>query len=182
MRSFLSSVTQTVLVAIVKAKTQPILVLSKACQKQMVDEARLKFPLETGGVLLGSLSLDGERAVVSHIIGPGPKAVHSASLFVPDHDYHDHEVISIYRSSAGAARYVGDWHTHPTSTAYLSSLDRQTLEFIARSPEAQLPKPFMLVWGGRGAKWRAGAWQLTIVQSNRHRSQIKIESAILKSR
>lgn len=101
------------------------------------------LPHETGGVLIGYCTDAGY--VVTQIIGPGPKAKHGLMSFEPDQEFHEAEIARVYGESGRMLTYLGDWHTHPNSTAYLSGTDRQTAERIALHKKARLPRPLMLV-------------------------------------
>lgn len=126
---------------------------------QVIAETHARAPLETGGVLLGYWVHrrderydapapswhSGAEVVITHALGPGPKAIHQRDAFSPDHEFHAHEVARIYAESGRMLTYLGDWHSHPTGTARLSRRDRTTLARIARSPDARAPHPLMLV-------------------------------------
>ena len=51
----------------------------------MAAEANARTPLETGGVLLGFA--DPQNVWIETAIGPGPRALHQRTSFVPDGDY-----------------------------------------------------------------------------------------------
>ena len=98
-----------------------------------------------------------EAIVVTKHIGPGAKAKHSATSFEPDNKFHKVELASIYKNTNQTERYLGDWHTHPNSTAYLSDKDKQTLRKIAHHRKAQMKTPIMLVLGTKNGEikiWR----------------------------
>lgn len=103
------------------------------------------MPNETGGILMGRKT--DEKIYITDIIGPGPAGGHEIAKFIPDNDFHEAEIAKIYRESKGAKAYLGDWHSHPLSSSYLSSLDKQTLRHIANFKAARLPEPLMLVIG-----------------------------------
>lgn len=116
-------------------------------------------PLEVGGILGGYHA--GDNAVITDLVGPGPEAIHSTSHFLPDPEYHVAEMRRIHHASNGGRMYLGDWHTHPRGPSVLSPLDRRTLRAIARSPEAQCPRPLMLLAAQEGGHWQLHAFTLT---------------------
>jgi integrative and conjugative element protein (TIGR02256 family) len=119
-----------------------------------------KFPLETGGVLIGYVGgASGDDVVVVAITGPGPRAHHTAITFEPDHEYQTAEIARLYRSSKGVNTYLGDWHTHPRSTADLSRRDKKTLNHIAAHRAARMRRPIMAILG-EGSSWVLKAWRL----------------------
>lgn len=124
----------------------------------MLDEARRVSPNETGGVLLGYWAHVGVEAVITDSVGPGPRAIHRRSSFVPDYDFHDAEIHRRYTRSGRRLEYVGDWHTHPTGTLMLSRKDRRTLTAIAMHAPARAPTPVMAIFAGRRT-WRLTLWR-----------------------
>src|SRR5688572_17426298 len=113
-------------------RTKPTLWLPRHLLKKMRSLANNKFPLETGGVLIGySGGSRGDDVVVVAVSGPGPGANHAALTFNPDHEYQTAEIAREYLASKGVNTYLGDWHTHPRSAAELSRRDKKTLRHIA---------------------------------------------------
>lgn len=150
-------------------------------------------PLETGGILLGYQAGEGQDLVVTHTVGPGPKAVHKRGRFVPDHRYQSVEIARLYAeqpsSESHALAYLGDWHTHPGSLAYLSGQDKATLRRIALTKSARAPQPVMIILGqsslsrnspSQNAPWQPMAW---LANTNGHRfSRCKLETQPLEIR
>lgn len=107
-----------------------------------------KTPLETGGCLAGYYSEAGAELVISHALGPGPNAEHSAFRFVPDRKYDDRELAKLWTSSGRAVRYVGDWHSHPRGPSELSSVDRAFMRHALGTRKAYLKYALVcLVYG-----------------------------------
>lgn len=124
----------------------------------MFREADRSYPYETGGVLMGYWTGRVGDSVVTQVVGPGPHAMHDETSFVPDSEFHEMEIARIYEESGRLHTYLGDWHSHPTSAAYLSKLDRTTLRRIATHTPARAPFPVMAVLGG-GPPWDIKMWQ-----------------------
>lgn len=102
-------------------------------------------PLETGGILMGYW--DGDNGLVTRIVGPGPNATHRERSFVPDYAYHSEKAAEVYEGSWRTETYLGDWHTHPGSRAYLSAEDRATTRRIASDTDARAGEPLMMIVG-----------------------------------
>lgn len=98
---------------------------------------------ETGGLLLGYWSSD--EAVITDIIGPGPKAVRSTNTFHPDASWQEQELATRYAASGRLHSYLGDWHVHPGGTTTLSRTDRRTLARISRHEPARAQRPLIAV-------------------------------------
>ena len=123
------------------------------------EEASFKYPLETGGVLLGYWVRPGWEAVILNVIGPGPKAVHERTWFKPDSEFHEREIARLFQETAGETLYLGDWHTHPDAAVPRPSpQDRRTVRRIAEELSAQAEQPLMLILGGAPTEWQTGAW------------------------
>jgi integrative and conjugative element protein (TIGR02256 family) len=126
----------------------------------MESLASAKYPLETGGVLIGYTGgPGGDEVVVAAITGPGPRARHAATAFEPDHEYQTGEIARIYRASGGVNTYLGDWHTHPAAAPDLSRRDKKTLTRIASHREARLDRPVMAILG-ESSQWTLKVWRL----------------------
>ena len=110
--------------------------------------ARRRYPRETGGILMGRW-LSGGRALVTAVIGPGPKAQHGRTSFEPDQNWQEREVARLYKRSGRIWNYLGDWHTHPDGSATPSDQDVAVARGIARASRARCPAPVMLIAGVR---------------------------------
>ena len=113
-------------------------------------------PNETGGILLGHSLPAG--ALVTVIVGPGPRAKHERTSYDPDQDWPEREVASAFRDAPGL-EYLGDWHSHPGGAARLSPTDRRVLTLIAHSAPARCPRPFMVLISGDLERIRIAAFR-----------------------
>ena len=111
-----------------------------------------RLPKETGGVLLGYWRAGSGEPVATHVVGPGPNAVHREHGLIPDYDYQEDEIATLYRASGRRLSYLGDWHTHPGGDSRMSRRDRACLRRIARFARARAPNPLMLILAG-GDPW-----------------------------
>lgn len=129
--------------------------LSNAHCEDMAREAGSKAPLETGGVLMGYWA--DSVCVITAVIGPGPNAQHKRYSFVPDPIFQQGEIERQFIESEGVCTYLGDWHSHPDASAYMSRRDRSTLSKIAKFERASQQKPIMLILAGN-QNWLPKAW------------------------
>lgn len=130
---------------------------------KMCRLATVKFPLETGGMLLGYVANNGE-SVVTDIIGPGLKAKHGRFNFTPDGEYQQFFLEKHFSETEGRETYLGDWHTHPKGEPYPSHLDRRTLARIAQTPSSGTSHPVMAILGGGNKEWLLGAVQFQSIE------------------
>lgn len=130
--------------------------LAQQAWADMVALASARYPLETGGMLLGYRPEAGD-VVATAIIGPGPKARHRRLRFAPDHAYQQDMLEAHFWRTDGTETYLGDWHTHPNGAAALSWLDKRVLARIARTSSSDTPEPVMVVLAGQDEDWQVCA-------------------------
>jgi integrative and conjugative element protein (TIGR02256 family) len=133
--------------------------LTEDSRDQILSASEDAEPNETGGILLGYEAPDSSAVVITHLIGPGPKAKSSRSQFVPDGTWQEAEVARIYEASGRRATYLGDWHSHPDGIARPSRKDERTARCIADTPEARIPNPLMLIAASDKESWRIAAYR-----------------------
>lgn len=127
--------------------------LARASYRQILAEAESKYPLETGGVLIGYRAVDDDY-VVRHVTGPGPRAIHQPTRFDPDHEWQCAQLDRHYNLEPNARLYLGEWHTHPDASPNMSCLDMSTLRDISTYAAARAPEPLMLIGGGEPGNWQ----------------------------
>jgi integrative and conjugative element protein (TIGR02256 family) len=128
--------------------------ISSATWETLAAEAADRYPLETGGVLIGYWA-DPNTVVITTAAGPGPASVHSRYSYEHDHAWEASQIAMHYERSARPQVYIGDWHTHPgAGSGALSSTDRRSLRRVLGAREARLARALMLVLFG-GPKQRA---------------------------
>lgn len=132
--------------------------IAESCLVIMHQLAGEKFPLETGGMLIGYIASTGEPVVTS-IIGPGPNAKHRRFKFTPDGLYHQAMLEAHFHETEGRETYLGDWHTHPKVAPIPSYLDKCTLARIAKEPRSQISRPVMIILGGCETEWSLNAFR-----------------------
>jgi integrative and conjugative element protein (TIGR02256 family) len=142
--------------------------IANSVLSEIESEAERRFPLESGGILLGYRYPSRREPIrITTQIGPGPKARHARHRFEPDGTWQDTELASAYERSGRLLTYLGDWHSHPNGPGKPSRLDRQTARAIARCREARLPHPLLLILHGK-----PGAWQLAPHRYRRRRLSV----------
>lgn len=131
--------------------------------KKLLDfmgaESNHWYPKETGGILMGYWA--GRDVVITDFVGPGPKAVHKRYSFTPDSKWQEAEIARIYNESGRVTTYLGDWHSHPDSTAALSLKDLVTLLRVATHKPARAPKPIMCILHNN-PKWELVVWRFAL--------------------
>lgn len=112
---------------------------------QIFQETSKRYPYETGGVLVGRKSENIIRLAV--FVGPGPNAIHDKYSYTPDDEYDEQKIAEVYHATDGDQTYLGDWHSHPATGAYLSEKDKGVIKKTACYIPARLPDPIMIVIG-----------------------------------
>lgn len=110
---------------------------------ELKREASDAVPLETGGCLMGYWVAEFTEVVITEVIGPGPKAMHGKWYFFPDTSWQAKQIAKIYSDSNRLITYLGDWHSHPTTTISLSVIDRWTMMRIGQHKPARVRAPLM---------------------------------------
>jgi len=136
-----------------------ILTVPGACAEAMRSEGDRRFPRETGGILAGRWT-SATQAIVTHIIGPGPRARHGLRRFTPDTEWQTTELASAWATAPGL-EYLGDWHTHPLGSAAPSGLDRAATDQIAGYAPARNSRPIIAILSlGLSGRSELGAFVL----------------------
>jgi integrative and conjugative element protein (TIGR02256 family) len=126
--------------------------------RSLVSEADKRYPLETGGVLIGYWA-EAADVVVTASVGPGPASVHNRFSYQHDHDWEASKIAERYEQSGRSEIYIGDWHTHPdASRGDLSFMDRRSIRRVIKSPDARVARPLMSVLFGEPGHWQFTTW------------------------
>lgn len=138
--------------------------LANVAVEVMLVEAASLAPLETGGMVLGYISPNTtpEELMVQAVLGPGPHSRHSQSRFEPDGHWQQHQLARHYEESGRITTYLGDWHTHPGGVAVPSRRDERTARAIARSKDARMSRPLMLILGSAARDDEQDEWNLAV--------------------
>lgn len=96
----------------------------------MISQSDPVAPNETGGILVGYLEYG--ILFITGASDSGPHSTESPTLFVRDSEYCQDYLEQIETESCRKIRYVGEWHSHPSSAFNPSQTDIKSLESIAR--------------------------------------------------
>lgn len=132
--------------------------ISRSYLSAIISEIEDYAPLETGGAFFGYIA-ENKDIVITDLIHAGPKAKRSRYSFLPDQEFQINEMAHLFEQSHCKTTYLGDWHSHPTTSPALSWKDERTLLKIALSDEAQCKKPLMMVIGSLPEKWNINCVQ-----------------------
>lgn len=130
-----------------------------SCVLDEMEAAAAKHaPAETGGMLIGYRSANGEE-VVTGIIDGGARGIREKSRFVPDGRWQQQRLDEIYLRSRRHITYLGDWHSHPHGVLSPSRLDRKTARRVAKEAAARTPQPLAVIGVSEGNGWRWAAFR-----------------------
>lgn len=124
-------------------------ILSKAIEKQIQELIAKNPKIETGGVLAGHLSENGDF-IITNASGPGPKATHSSTKFEKDVEYCQKFLDELFIKSQKQVVYIGEWHSHPNENNKPSGTDLKSLTEIAFQKEYLTDMPVMLIFSNTG--------------------------------
>jgi integrative and conjugative element protein (TIGR02256 family) len=117
--------------------------LSPQIRQIMVDLARAHAPNETGGILVGRV--EGDRVIVLAASDAGPRAIREPTRFERDGAYCQEFLMAKAAELGAGADYVGEWHSHPRSSACPSSRDTQSFVEIAADPNVLTTAPVLII-------------------------------------
>jgi integrative and conjugative element protein (TIGR02256 family) len=115
----------------VKAKNKWEIRILEQALDQISKEAERYEEIETGGVLIGRISLTRRCFTVARVIEAPPDSKRSQSSFVLGTQGLKKKVKEIHDKSSGFLNYVGTWHSHPKG-GEPSILDKDSLERMKR--------------------------------------------------
>jgi len=121
---------QTKVLSIKAENKWEIRILEQALNQISNDVKKYK-EIETGGVLIGRVSLTRHCFTISRVIEAPPDSKRSPSLFISGTQGLKKQVKEIHDKSGGFLGYVGTWHSHPKG-GEPSALDRNSLERMKR--------------------------------------------------
>jgi proteasome lid subunit RPN8/RPN11 len=119
--------------------------LPRTCLDAMIDLCTGANPLETGGILAGTIRNERTARVVRASDPPrdstqGPTTFHRGTEGVD-------EWLREARDSMGLL-YLGEWHYHPSASPQLGAQDRAEMNEIASNEDYGRPNPILFIIGG----------------------------------
>ena len=113
--------------------------------------------METGGILVGSYSVDGVVAHVGEALGPprGSRATKTGFLRSTTGLRE-----TLRRRWSARQHYLGEWHSHPGGGACPSPQDRRQLAEIGSDAAYVCQRPILVIVGGRGRERAFRVWLL----------------------
>jgi integrative and conjugative element protein (TIGR02256 family) len=114
--------------------------------------------VETGGLLWGEWDDAAEVVWITDASGPPPDSKHSAELFVCGKKGTVAENKAREKQTRGAARYIGMWHTHPSSQPLPSGVDYQGMAEIFTSGPVPPSRNLLFIFGRMGHEDGLGAF------------------------
>ncbi len=127
------------------------LTISGQALAAMRAEAIRCYPLETGGILLGTLSSNLRLATIVLAAPPPSDSRHGRTSF-------QRGVRGVRKMIARARRqtpplcYLGEWHTHPGASPEASGPDLHQMSEAVRTHLAGSRTPILLIAGGEPSK------------------------------
>lgn len=135
--------------------------ISNQLLERMYEVASEYYPNEFGGILSGFR--EGNKVVVVDFETPS-KIENSGNKFVRHSDNLNVYLSNIYRSSEGILEYIGEWHSHPGSSAQYSLNDEQSMIQISKDKKVKIENPVMVILS---IVRRANSYKLYMVHDNK---------------
>ena len=141
------TIEQSVILKIRTENKWEIRILKRAMD-QITEDAKKWKDIETGGVLIGRISLNRRCIIVTRMLEAPPDSTRSKTSFVLGKEGLRKKVTEIYERSGRTLSYVGTWHSHPCGPKEASSTDRISFE---RIKQLRLGAPALyLIWTPSG--------------------------------
>ena len=105
-----------------------IRLLGKAIN-QIMKEANEWDKIETGGVLIGKISIVRRCCTISRVLEAPPDSTRSENQFILGIEGLRKKVLELHVRSGNTLTYVGTWHSHPRG-GESSSVDKASLQKI----------------------------------------------------
>lgn len=132
-------------------------VLPTEIRRRMLDLAAAKAPNETGGILIGRRQ--GDTLTIVSASDAGPNAISEPTRFQRDGKYCQDFLLGQVRQLGADYDYVGEWHSHPSTSPEPSSRDTDSFTEIAEDPDVLTAAPLLIIVTPDGAD---GRWTSTI--------------------
>jgi len=120
------------------------ILVSKEAHEVMKQEAETSGKVETGGILIGYVSEEGNY-IVQRATLPGSQAVRSEHGFERDVEFSQRELERALNDLGDRGLYLGEWHYHPRGSNAPSGLDIKSLTEIAKQDNYRIDKPIMII-------------------------------------
>lgn len=118
-------------------------ILSYSAKLAIEEHMRESLDRETGGVIMGE-TIDDELHV-SWVSGPGYASKRSRTRFSLDVSYAQGCIDTARVLSDNRLRFIGEWHSHLGASLKPSDHDRRALQTLARSRNARINVPVILI-------------------------------------
>ncbi|GAA4459352.1 hypothetical protein GCM10023189_32940 [Nibrella saemangeumensis] len=126
--------------------------------------AREWYPLETGGILVGTYDENYRVATVYLASGPPSDSQHSLYQFIRGTNGIS-ELLERAHQLPTPRYYLGEWHTHPAASPKASLTDKKQMNAFADCRLYGASSPVLLIVGGKPP--HALQWQASVYQKNR---------------
>lgn len=119
--------------------------LEPAVLSKMVSDCVRAGAHETGGILVGKYSSDGNIALISEITSHPKDSISSSVTF-------QRGILGLKEMLAArweeGFHYVGEWHYHPGGSPEPSRTDMKAMQSIATNPRYSCREPILIILGG----------------------------------
>ncbi|ODR95228.1 hypothetical protein AUC70_05900 [Methyloceanibacter stevinii] len=105
-----------------------------------------RLPVETGGVLLGTVDIPSKRIHVIEALPAPPDSVETRHGFTRGTQGVQDALDNVWERTRGQVRYVGEWHSHPPRSAPLpSAIDLVQIDWLSTLFDMETLPALMLI-------------------------------------
>lgn len=110
---------------------------------ELYQIARMHYPNEYGGLLIGRYSGDMKKVILEHTLLPQK---YSSSKYHFDRGMEGlRQQLELFYQTEPPLIYVGEWHSHPDNPPIPSKTDLAAMREVASSPEVHINNPVLLI-------------------------------------
>lgn len=109
------------------------------------------FVKESGGIIIGTLSLAENKVIITDVTTPHKKDISGSNYFKRAEFGHQEEMDSLWKESKCRKTYLGEWHTHRQDVPIPSFIDKADWIRIAKK-DLNYKQPFFIIVGKKKMK------------------------------
>lgn len=102
---------------------------------------------ESGGILIGTQSVDGKTYEVTDVTFPTTNDKRHRLSFLRSRIAANKEIHAAWKRSRGKENYLGEWHTHNEPNPRPSRMDKRAAKYLAEHGPHPFGHTFLFIFG-----------------------------------
>jgi len=130
---------------ILEIQNDMLLEIRPEALKTLNHYRQIGYPFERGGILVGCISKDEKRYVITRVSTPTIFDTLRETEFIRSKYSAQRFINKVDMESNGYETYLGEWHSHPSSIARSSHVDRNLIYSCVKKNDILSKKLFMII-------------------------------------